>query len=179
VFNYNSLDAALAGLVVERAVERPLSAYLSDRLWRPAGMESDGFYVLDGPPGVGREFTAGAFNATLRDYARVGQLMLDDGEANGRQVLPSAWVAQSTAPSTTVDGETGVPGLGYASFWWTVLGSEAFMALGGGGQFIYVDPSTETVIVKLSHVPVGPDGDRDATARALAFFEAASRWTPN
>jgi CubicO group peptidase (beta-lactamase class C family) len=178
-FNYNSLDAALAGLVVERAVGRTLSAYMTERLWRPAGMEADGFYVLDGPPGVGREFTAGAFNATLRDYARIGQLMLDGGEANGRQVLPSAWVSQSTAPSTTAEGETGVPGLGYAYFWWTVLGSDAFMALGGGGQFIYIDPATETVIVKLSHVPVGPNGDRDATARALAFFEAASRWTPN
>jgi CubicO group peptidase (beta-lactamase class C family) len=179
VFNYNGLDAALVGLVVERAAGRALSAFMTERLWRPAGMESDASYVLDGPPGVGREFTAGAFNATLRDYGRIGQMMLDGGEANSRQVLPPAWVEESTRPSTHVEGETGVPGLGYGYFWWTVLGSNAFVALGGGGQFIYVDPATETVIVKLSHVPVGPNGDRDATARSLAFFEAASRWAAN
>lgn len=174
-FNYDTMDAAVIGLVVERAVKMPISRYLSERLWRPGGMEADAFYVLDGPPGVGREFSGGGFDAVLRDYGRIGQLMLDGGRLNGRQILPAAYVAESTTASTTSDKETEEQGLGYAYFWWPILNSRAFTALGGEGQFIYVDPATQTVIVKMSHGPVGPA----AVAKeqeALSFFAAASSW---
>jgi CubicO group peptidase (beta-lactamase class C family) len=90
VFNYNTVDAALIGLVVERASKRPISQYMSERLWKPAGMESYGFYLLDGPPGEGREFTGGGFNAVLRDYGRIGQMMLQQGVANGRKLSCSS-----------------------------------------------------------------------------------------
>src|SRR5688572_20061177 len=99
VFNYNTVDAALIGLVVERAARKPISQYMSERLWKPAGMESYGFYLLDGPPGEGREFTGGGFNAVLRDYGRIGLMMLQKGVANRRQLLPADWVAESTAPT--------------------------------------------------------------------------------
>src|SRR5690606_2212088 len=69
-FNYNSIEAALVGEIVSRATGMSLSDYLSERVWKPAGMESYAFYVLDGPPGIGKEFTAGGFNAVLRDYGR-------------------------------------------------------------------------------------------------------------
>lgn len=175
VFNYNSVDAALIGLVVERATGKPISEYMSERLWKPAGMQSYGFYVLDGPPGVGREFTAGGFNAVLRDYGRVGQMMLENGIANGRQLLDSAWVAESTADSEPATSAR--PGMGYGYFWWTLKGTQAYTALGGEGQFIYVDPASRTVIIKLSHVGVG-EAYRNSTAETLAFFRAASAWQP-
>lgn len=178
VFNYNTMDAALVGLVLERALGRAISDYMSERLWKPAGMQSYAFYVLDGPPGVGREFSGGGFNAVLRDYARIGQMMLDGGVANGRQVLPVSWVDQSTRPSSAGEGETGEPGLGYAYFWWTIEGAGAYTALGGEGQYLYVDPDTETVIVKLSHAPTGPDFV-PIQAENLAFFRAASLWSPD
>lgn len=177
VFNYNTMDAGVIGLVVERAVGMPISRYLSERLWQPGGMETYGFYVIDGPPGVGREFSGGGFNAVLRDYGRLGLLMQNGGRLNGRQILPQEYVALSTKASTMSDTETGLKGLGYACFWWPVLQTEAFTALGGEGQFIYVDPRTKTVIVKMSHTPVGPA----AVAKeqeALAFLAAASRWSP-
>jgi len=177
VFNYNTMDAAVIGLAVERAVKMPVSKYLSQRLWKPAGMESYGFYVLDGPPGTGREFTGGGFNAVLRDYGRVGLLMLNQGRANGRRILPASYVAESTKPSTTNDAETHEPHLGYAYFWWPILGSSAFTALGGEGQFIFVDPATRTVIVKISHGPVGPAAQANEQ-ETLSFLAAASRWEP-
>ena len=160
VFNYNTMDAAVIGLVVERAV-----------------MQSYGFYVIDGPPGTGREFTGGGFNAVLRDYGRVGLLMLNQGRANGRRILPASYVAESTKPSTTNDAETHEPHLGYAYFWWPILGSSAFTALGGEGQFIFVDPATRTVIVKMSHGPVGPAAEANEQ-ETLSFLAAASRWEP-
>lgn len=172
-FNYNTMDAAIIGLVIERAVKMPVSQYLSERLWKPAGMESYGFYVLDGPPGIGREFTGGGFDAVLRDYGRIGLLMLNQGRENGRQILPASYVLESTRPSTTSDTVTKEPHLGYAYFWWTILNSQAFTALGGEGQFIYVDPASKTVVVKMSHGPVGPAAQANEQ-EALSFFTAVS-----
>jgi CubicO group peptidase (beta-lactamase class C family) len=168
VFNYTPVEAALIGLVVERAVGQPISQYMSQRLWKPAGMESYGFYVLDGPPGVGREFTGGGFNAVLRDYGRIGQLMLDKGMAGRRRIVSAAWVTESTAPAPGADARSD---LGYAYLWWTLKGTQAFTALGGEGQFLLVDPASRTVIVKLSHVPIGPDGARMQT-ETLAMIKA-------
>lgn len=176
VFNYNTVDAALIGLVIERAAKRPISRYMAERLWKPAGMESYGLYVLDGPPGEGREFTGGGFNAVLRDYGRIGLMMAQQGVANGRQLLSSAWVKESTTAPSQPSGRP-ERDLGYAYLWWTFDDSRAYTALGGEGQFVFVDPETQTVIVKLSHAPVGPDGQR-ISAETYAFFKAASTWRP-
>ena len=174
-FNYNSVEAALVGEIVSRAAGRTLSSYMSDKLWKPAGMESEAFYVLDGPPDIGKEFTAGAFNATLRDYGRVGLMMLNQGRANGRQVVPAAWVKESSTPGPgPADADDGT---GYAYLWCTIDGTSAYTMLGGEGQFVYVDPATRTVIVKLSHIPVGAEGAR-ANKESFAFLKAASAWTP-
>ena len=174
LFNYNSIEAALVGEIVSRATGSSPSNYLSEKVWKPAGMENYAFYVLDGPPGVGKEFTAGAFNAVLRDYGRVGLMLLNGGRANGRQILPAAWVKESTTPGPGGSDEVG---LGYAYLFWTLNDTAAYTMLGGEGQYVFVDPDSETVIVKLSHVPVGPDGAQ-ASAETLAFLRAASAWDP-
>jgi hypothetical protein len=174
-FNYDTMDAAVVGLIVERAVKMPISRYLSDRLWKPAGMEAYAFYVIDGPPGVGREFSGGGFNAVLRDYGRVGLMMLNNGRADRHRILPASYIAESTTASTTSDAETKVAHLGYAYFWWPVLNSRAYIALGGEDQFIYVDPASKTVVVKMSHGPVGPDAGAQEQ-ETLSFLDAASRW---
>jgi CubicO group peptidase (beta-lactamase class C family) len=141
---------------------------MAQRLWEPLGAESDGFFIMDGAPGVGREFSGAGFNATLRDFARVGLMMLSEGKANGHQIVSPEWVRESTRP-------TGGPGPGYAYQWWTVAGSRAFQAVGLQGQFIYVDPETRTVIVKLSYFP--PE-DQTTSAEVAAFFAAVSAWKP-
>ena len=174
VYYYNSMNAAVVGLAVERAVKMPISRYLSERLWKPSGMQSYSFYLLDGPPGAGREFSAGGFNAVLRDYGRIGLLMLNQGRANGTQLLPPAYFTEMVTPSTS-DSETGHAGLGYSYFWWPVLNTRAFTALGGEGQFIYVDPATETVIIKMSHGPTGP-AFKPVYLETISFLKAASAW---
>lgn len=173
-FYYNSMDAGVVGWLVERAVGMPVSRYLSERLWQPAGMESDAFYVIDGEPGVGREFTAGGFNATLRDYGRMGQFMLNEGRVGDKQLLPTGYVADLSRDITPDSREF----FGYGYFWWTIRGTRAFTAMGGEGQYIFVDPETETVIVKLSHAPVGPAA-APVTAETVAFLKAASAWNGN
>jgi len=171
LFEYKTLDTAVLGWLIERVTGMTASTYLSSRIWEPLGAEADGYFIMDGPPGVGREFTGGGFNATLRDYARLGQMVLNGGLADGRRILPADWVAASTAPGYP-ESEAG----GYGLQWWTVADSDAFYAAGLQGQFIYIDPGTRTVVVKLSHYPPG-----DMTAgqgETLTFLRAASVWRP-
>lgn len=170
-FDYKTIDTAVLGWLVERVTQRPVAYYMAEKLWEPMGAEDDGFFIMDGPPGVGREFTGAGYNAVARDYARFGQLMLNNGFANGRQIVPAKWIAEATRPADP-EGQRG----GYGYQWWTIPNSNAYYALGLEGQFIYVDPDTRTVIVKLSYFP----GDDDEVyGEALAGLQAISHWSPS
>jgi CubicO group peptidase (beta-lactamase class C family) len=172
VFQYKTLDTAVLGWLLERATGGTVSAYMARHLWEPLGAERDGFFIMDGPPGVGREFTGAGFNATLRDFARVGAMMLDGGRGNGRQIVPAEWVALSSRPVEAAQPDR--PN-GYGMQWWT-FGETAYSAVGLQGQFIFVDPATRTVVVKLSHFPPGEEAP---SAETSAFMAAASAWKPD
>ncbi|MBN1239694.1 MAG: serine hydrolase [Gammaproteobacteria bacterium] len=171
-FQYKTIDTAVLGWLVERAVGSSVAAYTAECLWEPLGAEADGYYIMDGQPGVGREFSGAGFNATLRDYGRFGQMMLDDGVANGRRIVSEDWVRQSTRPSGGEDARRG----GYGLQWWTIGGSDAYAAIGLQGQYVYVDPATRTVVVKLSYFPPGDNSALDG--ETFAFMAAASAWQP-
>lgn len=166
VWQYKTIDTAVLGWLVERVTGGTLAGYAAQRLWEPLGTERDGFFIMDGEPGTGREFSGAGFNATLRDFARVGLMMLGEGKANGRQVIPASWVRESTRP-------TGGSGPGYGYQWWMGADETSYQALGLQGQYIYVNPATRTVIVKLSYFPPGNEAAHEETA---AFFSAVSRW---
>jgi CubicO group peptidase (beta-lactamase class C family) len=170
VFEYKTIDTAVLGWLVERVADRSAAAYMGQRLWEPLGAEADGYFIMDGPPGVGREFTGAGFNATLRDYGRFGLMMLNNGYGNGRQIVSPQWVAEATKPAGP-EGERG----GYGYQWWTVAKSDAYFALGLEGQFIYVDPASKTVIVKMSYIPLDKT---DVIGEVLTYFDAIARWTP-
>ncbi len=172
-YNYSTFETCVLGWVLERATKQSITQYMTDHLWKPAGMESYGFWMLDGAPEVGREFNGGGFNAVARDYARLGLLMLRNGKAGPRQVVPAAWVRESTAPPVRAAVDPEEPSFGYHYQWWPLVDSTAYMARGLQGQAIYIDPSTDTVIVKLSYFP---PGNHDAFVESVAFLRAASRW---
>jgi CubicO group peptidase (beta-lactamase class C family) len=169
-FQYKTIDTAVLGWLVERVTQGSVAAYTARCVWEPLGAEADGYYIMDGAPGIGREFSGAGYNATLRDFARFGQMMLDDGVANGRRIVSAEWVRQSTEPTGPEDTRRG----GYGLQWWTMGGSNAYAAIGLQGQYIYIDPSTRTVVVKLSYFPPGDNGALDA--ETLAFMQAASAW---
>lgn len=171
-FQYKTIDTAVLGWLIERVTEGSVAAYTARCLWEPLGAESDGFYIMDGQPGIGREFSGAGFNATLRDYARFGQMMLNGGVANGRRIVSEDWVRQSTQPNGPEDARQG----GYGLQWWTIGASDAYAAIGLQGQYIYVDPATRTVVVKLSYFPPGDNSALDG--ESLAFMAAASAWQP-
>jgi CubicO group peptidase (beta-lactamase class C family) len=168
-FNYATLDTAVLGWVLEKATGQRLEDLMESRIWQPMGAEFDGFFIADGPPGEGRALNGMGFNASLRDFARLGQLMLDDGLADGARVLPDGWVTQMTAMKPT-----GGPMPGYGLQTWQVDGEPgAYAAVGLAGQMIYVHPSSRTVIVKLSYHPsVPPETTMPDT---LDYFHAIAR----
>lgn len=172
-FNYSTLEAEVLGWVLRRATGQSLSQYMTERLWKPAGMESYGFWIMDGPPPVGLEFNGAGFNAVLRDYGRIGLMMLRGGKAAARQVIPQDWVRESTTGRDSAPVAPGGP-LGYGYQWWTLVGTDAYTAIGLQGQYIFVDPDTDTVVVKLSYFP--PDST-DAGPESIAFLQAASKWS--
>lgn len=175
IFAYKTIDTAVLGLLIERVSGGgTLASYMAKYLWEPLGAESDGFFIMDGQPGVGREFAGAGFNATLRDFARIGTLMLDNGSIDGKQIVSPEWVKLSTTSVGPEDDEFGPGGYGYQ--WWTVANSDAYAAIGLQGQYIYIDPTTNTVAVKLSHFP--PGDNSMAAQESIEFFAGVSAWSP-
>ena len=167
-FNYSTLDTMVLGWVLEQATGQKLEAQMEQRIWQPMGAEADGFWLADGSPEQqGRALNGMGFNATLRDFGRIGQLLLDGGQRGARQIVPAAWVKQMTA--MVPNGIDRMPGYGFQT-WQIDREPGAFSAVGLAGQFIYVHPQSRTVIVKLSYYPpVEPDS---ALPETLAMFHA-------
>jgi CubicO group peptidase (beta-lactamase class C family) len=157
-WNYNTAETNLIGIIVARAVRRPLSQYLSEKIWRPYGMEMDAYWQVDEH---GREVAGCCISASLRDYARVGQFILDGGRVGGRHVVPDGWIRNATAVNVWT-----APGRGYGYQWWTT--THGYSAVGIFGQSIYVDPARRIVMVTSSAWPSATS--RDLSIAREAFF---------
>lgn len=149
-FRYKSGDNALLGLVLDRALgDKTITGYLGERLWGPLGAEHSGMWTTDREGGLERTWCCLAL--TARDLARFGQLVLDDGRWGDRQLLSATWLEASFQPAYDAgrwpaDYEDS-PLANYGYQWW--LTEDAWVALGKGGQYLYVDPARRVVIVRL------------------------------
>jgi CubicO group peptidase (beta-lactamase class C family) len=149
-FRYNSMETHVLGMLLVRVAKRSLTDLLREKIWDPCGMEDDAFFNVDGS---GMEGAAGGLCATLRDYAKFGQLFLDEGARGGRQIVPAAWVHESTRPNAAhVQPGALIPGypFGYGYQWWLPDGSGVYSAIGIYNQFVYIDPRRRVVIAKNS-----------------------------
>jgi CubicO group peptidase (beta-lactamase class C family) len=166
VFNYNTAETNLVGTLLRSAIGNNLSTYLSEKIWKPFGMEHDAYWVLSEPGGG--EFGGSSLNASLRDYARIGLFALSGGTlADGSRVLPDGWMAESTTPSA-----------GYANYgylWW-LRGDSAYAASGIFGQAIHIDPKNNVVIALHSARDDASNPEDWALQRTLfgALIEAVS-----
>lgn len=138
--NYNTGETQVVAEVLRAAIGKPLATYLSERIWSRFGMETDAEWWLDSPDGT--EIGGSGVSATLRDYGRFGQFILDNGVANGDSILPVGWVREATTPKTLRNGAP----LDYGYLWWPGRDS-TFMAMGIHGQYLYVNPRARVVIV--------------------------------
>jgi CubicO group peptidase (beta-lactamase class C family) len=160
-WHYDTGETDMVGIMVSNAVGEPLSQYLSEKVWSTYGMEQDAIWMVDGS---GKQERGGCcISMTLRDYARVGQFILDGGKTQGRQVVPSWWVTQAT--SKQIDNGAG----GYGYFWW-IRENGSYDAAGIFGQSITTFRDDRLIIVINSAWPVATSKEYGA-ARA-AFINA-------
>ncbi|WP_457467508.1 serine hydrolase domain-containing protein [Streptomyces sp. TE4109] len=166
-FAYSTIDTQVLGWVLESAIGRSLAQYAAERLWSRIGAEHDAYYWLTRKH-PRTAIAGGSLNATARDMARLGLLMSRGGELNGQRILPEEWVTRSRGrgvPHLEVGalGPSGYPHYGYSNKWWTLGGERRpFTAVGIHGQYLYVDPDADVVIVKTSAWPTADDPSRDA-----------------
>ncbi len=163
---YKTGETNLIGVLVSSATGKTLSAYLSEKIWNPFGMERDAVWMLGA---TGHEISGCCISATLRDYARFGMFVLGGGIAAGNKVLPDDWLPRAT----TKQADIGDPGRGYGYQWWT-NDDGSFAAQGIFGQGIFIDPKRKLVIASNGNWPLATDPE-GVGAERLAFYKAVQK----
>lgn len=143
---YRSVNTQLLGLIVQKITGRSLAEEMTDRVWQKIGADFDATWNVDHKQGHEKAFCC--FNATARDYARVGQALMSGTPA----IASNAWEQRLSTPVVTLDY-----GWGYGAQMWHPYPGINLM-LGLHGQYIYQDAAHKTVIVKLSDLPTTADG---------------------
>jgi CubicO group peptidase (beta-lactamase class C family) len=160
---YKTGETNLIGVLASSAANKTLSEYLSEKVWKPFGMEQDATWLLGS---TGHEISGCCIQAATRDYARFGLFIMGGGIADGQEVLPDNWLAEAT----TKQADIGMPGQGYGYQWWT-LDAGAYLAQGIFGQGIFIDPKRQLVIASNGNWPQATDSQGgDQGKERLAFY---------
>ena len=161
------------GWIVSRTVNQSVSAALESMLFQPLGVERDAYIWLDGSA---TEMAGGGLSVTARDAARFGQMILNKGQFNGRQIIPASVAMRILSPGDPApfnrfyrDPWYEQVGFAYHDQWWTFNNThKGVSALGVHGQQIYIDSTAQMVVVKQSSDPE-PESDRNETDGPLAY----------
>ena len=175
-FAYKTVNSDALGWVIRRVTGKSVSENLSERIWRKLGMEQDAYFSVDT---VGNEFAGGGLNSGLRDLARFGEMMRNDGQFNGQQIIPKAAVDdirkggdRAAFPAASYPL---LPGWSYRDMWWVSHNEHgAFAARGIHGQAIYIDPKAEMVIARYASFPQAANGFNDPTS--LPAYHALAKY---
>ena len=170
-FKYVSAETQVLGQVLVRATGMPLADYVSRKIWGPMGAEADALWVLDA---VGMEAAYCCLSARLRDWGRLGQLLLERGQRDGRPVLPADWVEAGTTVRSSdahLRPRVATPYFGYGYQTWIFPDGLGFALLGVRGQAVFVHPRLRLVMVQTAVWPASSDlalgRERDAFWRAV------------
>ncbi|WP_448145670.1 serine hydrolase domain-containing protein [Pseudomonas silesiensis] len=175
-FAYKTVNSDVLGWVIARVTGRNVAQLLSERIWSRLGAEQDAYFTVDS---IGTPFAGGGLNTGLRDLARFGEMLRNDGAFNGQQIVPKAVVDDirhgGEKQAFAKAGYDLLKGWSYRSMWWvTDKDGGAFMARGVYGQRIYVDPNAEMVIVRYASHPVAANSANDPVT--LPAFEAMAQY---
>jgi CubicO group peptidase (beta-lactamase class C family) len=174
-FGYKTVNTDVLGWIIARATGRNVAQLLSERIWSRLGAEQDACFTVDS---IGTPFAGGGLNTGLRDLARFGEMLRNDGQFNGQQIVPKAVVDDlrrgGDKQAFAQAGYDLLKGWSYRSMWWvTNKQGGAFMARGVHGQRIYVDPKAEMVIVRYASHPVASNSANDPVT--LPAFDALAQ----
>ena len=165
-WHYSTGETNLVGILVSQAVQKPLSAYLSEKIWAPAGMEQQATWLLSK---TGQEISGCCIQAATRDFARFGLFILDGARLQGQGIVPDGWLAEATTSRTSI----GQSGRGYGYQWWT-YDDGSFAARGIFGQGLFIDPKRRIVIASNGNW-AGGARDRAASEAREAFYRAVQK----
>jgi CubicO group peptidase (beta-lactamase class C family) len=163
---YRSVDTQMLGMIIKKVTGMRVADYFSENVWQKVGAEFPATWNVDRVDGTEKTFCC--FNAAARDYARVGMVILNGGFAGSTRVISRDWLNRINTSVVTLDHNWGYA----AQVWHPYPGTS--MALGLYGQFIFIDPESRTVIVKLSDNPPGSDTE-EPTAEVLYALAKAKR----
>jgi len=163
---YSTGETNLVGILLNQATKKPLSAYLSEKIWIPAGMEQQATWILSK---TGQEISGCCIQAASRDFARFGQFILNGATVNGQSIVPQGWLTEATTARTSI----GQPDRGYGYLWWTYVDG-SFNARGIFGQGIFIDPKRKLVIVSNANW-AGGARDPVASAARESFYKAVQK----
>ena len=163
--HYVSIDTHVLGMVIRGATGEDIPDLLERHILAPMGMEAAPYYLTDGE---GVSFVLGGLNVTTRDYARFGQMFLQGGAWQGRQIVPRDWVEQSTVPQAK-------DGSGYGYQWWIAdgAGPGEFNAQGIYGQYIWID-RTRNVVIAVNAADTGFEDAGVAEGNMALFRKIAA-----
>ena len=175
-FAYKTVNTDVLGWIIARVTGRNVAQLLSERIWSRLGTEQDAYFTVDS---IGTPFAGGGLNTGLRDLARFGEMLRNDGKFNGQQIVPKAVVDDirhgGDQQTFAKAGYDLLKGWRYRSMWWvTNKEGGAFMARGVHGQRIYVDPKAEMVIVRYASHPVASNSANDPVT--LPAFDALAQY---
>jgi CubicO group peptidase (beta-lactamase class C family) len=160
-FQYASVETLVLSYVMKGATGQSLADYVSERLWRPMGAQADASWIINRD---GVEYAHGYFNATLRDWGRLGMLLADDGARDGKQIIPRDYLLEATDYNRhplAFHPRKATPYFGYGyKFWLFPATQRKFALLGVYGQSIFVDSAQRLVLV-LTAAQKSPTSDAD------------------
>ncbi len=174
-FHYRTANADTLGWVLARVSGRNVAQLLSERIWSRLGAEQDAYMSVDS---IGTPFAGGGLNTSLRDLARFGEMVRNEGRYNGIQILPAEVVADirhgGDRAKFAKAGYSLLKGWSYRNMWWVTHNDHgAFMARGVHGQALYIDPKAEMVIARFASHPIAANAANDPTS--LPAYEAVAK----
>ena len=174
-FGYRTVNSDVLGWIIARVTGQNVNDYLSERIWQKLGAEQDAYMSVDS---TGTPFAGGGLSTGLRDLARFGEMLRNDGRYNGQQIIPKAVVDDiRRGGDKQLFAKAGyelLKGWSYRDMWWVTHNDHgAYMARGVYGQRIYVDPKAEMVIVRFASTPTAANAANDPTTTPA--FEALGK----
>ena len=165
-WNYSTGETDLVGILIQKATGKSLADYLSEKIWQPWGMEHCAYWLADECSNL--NIGGSGLSASLRDYARLGTLMLNKGRIGDEDIFSEEWLEDATS----LLYETNDQGEGYGYLWWRFKNG-SYAAVGIFGQMLYIDPSKELVIAQMAAWPKA--SSQELTQGRQAFIEAVQR----
>lgn len=179
IFGYKTVNADALGWIISKASGKSVTHLLSEKIWSKIGMEEDAYYQIDSK---GTAFAGGGFNAGLRDLARFGELIRNQGRWNDEQIFSAQAVKDiekgGDKKAFEKSGHLNLKGWSYRNMWWMTENKDgAFAARGVHGQTIYINPAAEMVLVRLASHPVAGNAANDGTS--LPAYQAVADYLKN